>query len=144
MSDSHYRKLEAMYRRAPINRFYRPEIRIESGSATIEVDVREDFFHAASAAHGSVLWKMLDDACFFAASSLVPDVFVLTVSFTTYFTRPVSKGRMTSTGRVVHAGKNLLLAEAVVTIDGGKEAARGNGSFMKGTTALTPEIGYVE
>src|SRR5579883_2126156 len=124
MSDPHHKKLEAMYLRAPINRFYRPEIRIASGTATVEIEIREDFFHAASAAHGSVLFKMLDDACFFAASSVVPDVFVLTASFTTYFTRPVSKGRITSHGRVVHAGKSLLLAEAVVTMEGGKEAAR--------------------
>jgi uncharacterized protein (TIGR00369 family) len=144
MSDAHFRKLEAMYRRAPINRIYQPSIEVASGTATIGIEVKEELFHAANAVHGSVLFKMLDDACFFAVSSLVTDVFVLTVSFVTYLTRPVASGRIASTGRVVHAGKNLLLAEAVVTTPGGKEVARGSGSFMKSSTALTPEIGYRE
>ena len=37
--------------------------------------------HAAGAVHGSYYFKVLDDACYFAANSLVSDVFVLTVSF---------------------------------------------------------------
>ena len=142
MSSVHYRKLETMYRRAPVNRLYEPAIAIEDGAATVEIAVKQDYFHAAGAVHGAVLFKMLDDACFFAAASMVDDVFLLTVSFTTYMTRPVTEGRLTSRGCVVHAGKNLLLAEAVVSVVGGKEVARGNGSFMRSAIALTEELGY--
>lgn len=143
MSSVHYRKLETMYRRAPVNRLYEPTVAIEDGAATIEIAVKPEYFHAAGAVHGAILFKMLDDACFFAAASQVQDVFVLTVSFTTYMTRPVSEGRLTSRGRVVHAGKNLLLAEAAVSVVGGKEVARGNGSFMKSAIPLTEDLGYV-
>jgi uncharacterized protein (TIGR00369 family) len=138
----HHRKLEIMYRQAPINRLYEPTIRVAEGAATIEIAVKEDYFHAAGAVHGSVLFKMLDDACFFAVASLVEDVFVLTVSFTTYLTRPVTGGRLTSQGRVVHAGKNLFLAEAVLAATGGKDVARGNGSFMRSAIPLTEQLGY--
>jgi uncharacterized protein (TIGR00369 family) len=142
MTDLHHRKLEAMYLGAPVNRLYEPTIAISDGAATIEMDVKPELFHAAGALHGSAVFKMLDDACFFAASSRVEDVFVLTVSFTTYFVRPASSGRLVCRGRVVHAGKSLLLAEAVVVGAGDKEVGRGNGSFMRSGVALSPDIGY--
>jgi len=144
MNPSHYRKLENMYLGAPINRLYEPTIEIAEGTTEISIPVQDKFFHAAGALHGSVYFKLLDDACFFAVNSLVEDVFVLTVGFTTYITRPVTQGRLTSRGKAVHAGKNLFLAEAVITGSGGKEVGRGNGSFMKGKTALAAEIGYSE
>jgi uncharacterized protein (TIGR00369 family) len=131
-----------MYLSAPINRLYQPTIAIGEGTTEIAIPVASTFFHAAGALHGSVYFKMLDDACFFAVSSVVEDVFVLTTSFTTYMTRPVSSGRLTARGRVVHAGKGLLLAEAVLFGSDEKEVGRGNGAFMKSKIALTPEIGY--
>jgi uncharacterized protein (TIGR00369 family) len=133
-----------MYRGAPINRLYAPTIRVTEASAEIEIDVAEKFFHAAGSLHGSVYFKMLDDACFFAVSSLVEDVFVLTTSFTTYMTRPVSAGKLISRGQVVHRGKTVLLAESVVVGSDGKEVGRGNGAFMKSRVALSGDIGYAD
>jgi uncharacterized protein (TIGR00369 family) len=142
VSDTHHRKLENMYLAAPINALYEPTIRVGVGTAEIAMPIKPSFFHAAGALHGSAYFKLLDDACFFAVSSLVEDVFVLTVSFTTYITRPVTEGRLTSMGRAVHSGKNLFLAEASITDDKGAIVARGNGSFMRSKIALTPDIGY--
>jgi uncharacterized protein (TIGR00369 family) len=139
----HHRKLERMYVAAPINRLiYEPTIAITEGEATVVMSVTDRLFHAASAMHGSAVFKMLDDACFFAVASLVDDVFVLTTSFTTYFTRPVSSGRVTSRGKVVHRGKTVLLAEAELVDEAGKSIGRGGGAFMKSTIALGPELGY--
>ena len=98
--DPHFAGLERMYLAAPVNEFYRPRIEVSDSQATIEVDVKPDFFHSAGAVHGSVYFKMLDDAAFFAANSLETDVFVLTTSFTTYLTRPVTSGTMRSVGKV--------------------------------------------
>jgi uncharacterized protein (TIGR00369 family) len=142
MNPTHFRTLERMYLAAPINRLYEPTIVIGEGTAEIAIPVAPAFFHAAGALHGSVYFKMLDDACFFAVNSLVEDVFVLTTSFTTYFTRPVTGGRLVARGRVVHTGKNLLLAEAVVEGSDGKEVGRGNGSFMKSRIPLASLAGY--
>jgi hypothetical protein len=82
--DDHYRKLERLYLGAPTNAYYRPSIQIGEGRAEIEIAVRPEFMHAAKAVHGSVYFKLLDDACFFAVNSLVEDVFVLTTSFNLY------------------------------------------------------------
>ena len=140
--DTHFRRLEHMYDGAPVNAFFQPTIRIERGTAQIRLPLRPDFFHAAGAVHGSVYFKVLDDAAFFAVASLVEDVFVLTVNYTIYFTRPVSAGVVTGTGRVVHESRRLFLAESVLVDSDGREVARGSGTFMRSTAALTPEIGY--
>lgn len=65
--EEHYRRLEKMYLAAPVNEFYHPVIQIEQGKSTIEIQVSEKFHHAAGAVHGSVYFKMLDDAAFFCS-----------------------------------------------------------------------------
>ena len=143
MSEEHYRKLERMYASAPINEYYRPILRISEGAAEVEIPIRADFFHAAHAVHGSVYFKALDDAAFFAVNSLVPDVFVLTVTYNVYLTRPLTEGTLRASGRVVHQSRQLYIAEAELFDHRGKPAGRGSGTFMKSTIALTPEVGYL-
>ena len=92
--------------------------------------------------HGFVYFKLLDEAGFFAANSLVEDVFVLTSDFHTNLLRPVSSGEMHVTGQVVHQGKSQILAEAVLYNADGKQLARGSGTFVKGSTPLSADIGY--
>ncbi len=140
--DSHFIALENMYLVAPINKFYDPRIQVSDSEATIEIDISERFFHPAGAVHGSVCFKMLDDAAFFAANSLEREFFVLTTSFTTYLTRPVSAGRLRSVGRVVNRNKSQLIAEAVVYDSEGNEVGRGNGIFIRSKVLLKEACGY--
>lgn len=131
-----------MYGAAPVNQLYEPRLTISEGTAELVMPVKPEFFHAAGATHGSVYFKALDDAAFFAVNSLVEDVFVLTVSFNTYLLRPISRGEMRATGQVVHQTKNTFLAEAVLLDSEGRQIARGSGSFVRSQVALTAEIGY--
>jgi uncharacterized protein (TIGR00369 family) len=128
-NEEHYRKLERMYLSAPVNEYYAPEIRISEGQAQVSIPVRRDFFHAADAVHGAVYFKLLD-------------VFVLTVSYNVYFTRPVSEGMMKATAKVVQASRRLIIAESVVVDSEEREIARGSGTFMRSMIKLTEEIGY--
>ncbi len=141
--DAHYRSLERMYASAPVNEYYRPTLHVSEGQAEVSVQVRPDFFHAAGAVHGSVYFKLLDDAAFFAVNSLVEDVFVVTVSFNLYLTRPVSVGELKAVGRVVHRSKRLYIAESQLVDADGESIARGSGVFMRSTIALSAEVGYV-
>ena len=142
-SPEHYRKLERMYLGAPINEYYRPTIHIEHALCEIRVDVRTDFHHAAHAVHGSVYFKLLDDAGFFAANSVVGDVFVLTADFSIYLLRPVSEGVLTAKGRLVNAGARQLLGEAQLFDARDRLIAHGVGTYVRSTIALTPELGYL-
>ncbi len=141
-NQEHYVALQNMYMAAPINTFYMPEIKVSEGEATIEIAVYEKHFHSAEAVHGSVYFKMLDDAAFFAANSLEHEVFVLTTSFTTYLTRPVSSGTLRALGRVVNRNKLQFIAEAVLTDSEGNEVGRGNGVFMRSKLPLIQSRGY--
>jgi uncharacterized protein (TIGR00369 family) len=143
INPDHFRKLERMYSHARINQFYNPGILVSEGYAEIWLTIRPDFHHAASAVHGSVYFKAMDDAAFFASNSLVKEFFVLTVSFTVYFLRPISQGEMRAFGRVVHRSNRLLVADAVLTDQDGCEIGRGNGTFMPSHIPLSPEVGYI-
>jgi uncharacterized protein (TIGR00369 family) len=142
IGEEHYRKLERMYLAAPINEFFKPEIRIGQGTAEIKVSVDKRFFHAANAIHGSVYFKCLDDAAFFAVGSLVEDNFVLTSNFNLYMHAPVSAGVIRSVGKVVRGGGSSFLAESVLYNDENEEIARGSGMFVKSKIRLAPELGY--
>jgi uncharacterized protein (TIGR00369 family) len=143
MERTHFETLVGMYNNAPINKWFRPQLRIpEEGRAEIEMQVREDFYHAARAIHGAVYFKVLDDATFFAVQSLVKDLFVVTSSFQLYFLRPVSEGHLLARGQVVSRSKRLYIAEGVLFDRRGKEVARGSGTFMPSSIQLGPELGY--
>ena len=143
MSEEHFKKLERMYLGAPINRYFAPRIAISEGQAIVTLPLRDDFHHAASAVHGAVYFKVLDDAAFFAVNSVVDDVFVLTVAFTVHFIRPVSEGVITATGRVVHRSRRMLIADVEAVDSRGRVVARGTGTFMRSDTPLGPDLGYV-
>ena len=138
----HYRRLESMYQAAPLNDYYSPTMVVSEGLAEISIDVEPKFFHAAQAVHGSVYFKMLDDAAYFAANSLEPEVFVLTTSFTTYLTRPISSGCMRAEGKVVNFNRSQFIAESVVYNSVGKEIGRGNGIFVRSKNRLMEIDGY--
>ena len=140
-AESHFRAIEKMYLAAPINRFFLPKIEVREGEARIKIAVKEDFFHSAGAVHGSVYFKMLDDAAYFAASSCEPEYFLLTSTFTTYLTAPVSSGIIEAVGKVVHRGRNQWLAEAVA-YNSGQEIARGSGIFVRGKALLCGAKGH--
>lgn len=140
--DPHFLALENMYLAAPINEFYRPKIEVLESEATIEIDISEKLFHSTGGVHGSVYFKMLDDAAFFAANSLERDVFVLTTSFTTYLTRPISSGMLRSVGRVVNFNRSQIIAEAVAYDSEDNEVGRGSGIFVRGKFPLREARGY--
>lgn len=140
--DKHFRCLESMYAAAPINDFYKPKMEVGEGKATIEIDISEKFHHSVGAVHGSVYFKMLDDAAFFAANSLESEAFVLTTSFTIYLTRPVSSGKLRSVGKVVNRNKTQFIAESIVYDSEGNEIGRGNGIFIRSKILLKDAAGY--
>ena len=141
--EEHFEKLGNMYAAAPITSQWPSTIHIEEGRAEVVIPVHSGFFHGAGALHGAIYFKAMDDAAFFAVSSLVEDVFVLTVSFTVYFTRPISKGEIHAVGRVVHPSKSIFLAEAEAFDSEGHPVGRANGAFVRSKIPLGPDVGYM-
>ena len=134
--ETHFRALEALYAGAPCNAALDLRLTITEGQATLQLPVDATMHHAAGAVHGSYCFKLLDDACFFAASSLVPEVFVLTASFTLQLMRPVVQGVLVAQGRVTRAGRTLLFADGTLHDDQGNLLATGTGTFARSSIPL--------
>ncbi|MBW3582662.1 MAG: PaaI family thioesterase [Euryarchaeota archaeon] len=139
--ETHRRGLENLYHTANCNRYFRPRLGVGDGTAHVALDVRDDLLHAAHAVHGSVYFKLLDDAAFFAANSKVLDVFVMTASFQLDLLRPVTAGTMDARGKVVDTGRSRIIAEATLHNEG-RLVGRGTGTFMPSRIALGPDVGY--
>ena len=142
LQHEHHRKLERMYAAAPINRYYAPILHVEDGAATVRMTVGEHLFHSAGGMHGSVYFKALDDAAWFAVNSQVHDVFVLTATFEVTLLRPVSTGTITAKGWVVAQHDGRIEAAAELFDDQGRCIARGSGQFARGRTPLSPAVHY--
>lgn len=140
---AHFRALEALYAEAPINRFFESRLEIiASGIARIGFTIDERHFHAGGAAHGTSYFKMLDDAAFYAANSLVTDRFLLTTAFTLFFTRPLQAGPVVAEGRWISGQRRVFVADARLVDTYGQEVARGTGTFMRSRIPLATLPGY--
>lgn len=142
MSNEHYLKLQRMYAKAPINVFYQPKMIVEEARAVIAMTITDQMYHSARGVHGSVYFKLLDDAAFFAANSIEFDVFVLTSDFHIRLLRPVSQGVLTATGKVLHSGRRNILAHSELHDEDGTLIACGQGSFSRSKIPLNPSCGY--
>lgn len=139
----HYRALESLYASAPVNKLFESRLEIVAeGHARIRFRVDERVHHAAAAAHGTIYFKMLDDAAFYAANSLVTDRFLLTTAFNLHFTKPIRTGEAVAEGRWVSGRRRVFIAEAHLLDSEGEEIGRGTGTFMRSHIALAGLPGY--
>jgi len=142
---AHFRALERLYAAAPINALFESALEItEAGVARIRFRIDERHYHAAGAAHGTSYFKMLDDAAFYAANSLVTDRFLLTTQFNLLLTRPLRAGPVVAEGRWISGRRRVFVADARLIDAIGEEVARGTGTFMRSQIALGSLPGYAQ
>ncbi|MEL6528417.1 MAG: PaaI family thioesterase [Pseudomonadota bacterium] len=142
-AELHYRALERLYASAPINGKFASRLVIPAeGRSQLTFTIDESVFHAAGAAHGTVYFKMLDDAAFYAANTLATDRFLLTTSFNLHFTKPVRVGEVIAEGRWVSGRRRVFVAESRLIDAEGDEIGRGTGTFMRSRIALSSLEGY--
>ena len=142
-AEAHFRSLESLYHSAPVNLSFSSRLTIiEAGHVRIEFDVTENMFHAAGAAHGTIFFKMLDDAAFYACNSMLSDRFLLTTAFNLNLTRPLSAGPVVAEGRWISGRRRVFVGEARLVDASGEEAARGTGTFMRSHIPLSSLPGY--
>ncbi|HHW38059.1 MAG TPA: PaaI family thioesterase [Bacillales bacterium] len=142
----HYRRLERMYLAAPVNnQLFENNItlKVSKENAELTLKILTKYFHPLNAIHGSIYFKLLDDAAFFAVNSIVEDAIVYTVSFNTHILRPVNSGIIRSIGHLKFKSKSLYVAESTLYDDSNNVVGMGTGNFLKSKIQLTEEIGYV-
>lgn len=139
----HWRALEGLYASAPINQLFRSSLQVTcEGRARIVFAVEPGVFHAAGAAHGTIYFKMLDDAAFYAANSLVTDRFLLTTAFNLHLSKPIRGGIIVAEGHWVSGRRRVLVAESRLIDEEGDEVGRGTGTFMRSRVPLSSLAGY--
>ena len=142
-TEPHWRALERRYARAPINHAFASALHVPvAGRSRIEMTAGPEHFHAGGAVHGTLYFKLMDDAAFYAANSLVPEVFMLTTAFNILMTRPLGPGKLVAEGRWVSGERRVLIAESWLTDAEGREVGRGTGTFMRSRTPLGDLPGY--
>jgi uncharacterized protein (TIGR00369 family) len=140
----HWRALEGLYASAPVNALFKSRLEIVGeGRSRIVFTVDESCHHAAGAAHGTIYFKMLDDAAFYAANTLVTDRFLLTTSFNLHFTKPVRRGEVIAEGRWISGRRRVFVAESRLIDEEGDEIGRGTGTFMRSRIPLSGLEGYL-
>lgn len=143
MNTDHFRSLELMYRQAPLHKFYKGiEISISPRSSEIILEVNENYFHAGGALHGSVYFKLLDDAAYFAGQSVETGYFLLTKNFTIHFKRPVTGGTLIARGKLEYTDVGLFTCSSELYLEGGKLVADGEGQFAISKVLLSGVEGY--
>ncbi|MEP1422851.1 MAG: PaaI family thioesterase [Erythrobacter sp.] len=143
-AQQHYRALERLYTSAPVNSLFKSKLEIVSeGASRLTFTISKDVYHAAGAAHGTIYFKMLDDAAFYAANTLATDTFLLTTSFNLHFTKPVRDGEVVAEGKWVSGKRRVMVAESRLVDAEGEEIGRGTGTFMRSRIPLSSLPGYV-
>lgn len=146
---THLKKLVAMYESAPISGKINEhcvsyDLSNKFPSAAIKMESSGDLNHPGGSLHGSVYFKLLDDAAWFTAQAVVNDNFIFTTSFTTYIVRPVlEKTKLHAFGKIINVSKSLIIAESTVVEENtNKIVATGSGTFMKGPIPLNNVDSY--
>ena len=112
---------------------------VSEGKAVMMMAVGRRFHNPMGTLHGGIITDLADAAMGIATiSTLAEGEVFTTLEIKMNFLRPVFSGRITAVGTVLHRGKTIALAEAVVTDDAGKMVAKGVATQMIIKTNKTP------
>jgi uncharacterized protein (TIGR00369 family) len=135
LGDDHHRRLERIYHAAPTNRLTPAHMVVGHGEARLVMELGEEHRQAVGGLHGMVAFKVLDETAFYAANSLVDDVFLATSDMTVHFTAGAraEAGELRAEATVVSAGRSAYVVDAVAWTAGDEPTvvARATGTFVR-------------
>lgn len=91
------------------------------GRSELIIQLGEQLTQHHGAAHGAVVGAAADNACAWAAASLVGDV--VTANYSIYILAPAVGERIRAHGRVVKHGRRLITAQAEVLAENGADTS---------------------
>jgi uncharacterized protein (TIGR00369 family) len=105
---------------------------ISKGTATLGLDIRKELTQNHGVVHGGVIASLIDTSMAFAIITvLTAREKVTTVDLTVSYLRPLTRGRVTATAKVVRAGQRLFVVSAEVLDDAGSLAATALSTYIK-------------
>jgi len=143
LMEDHLEKLAKMYHKAPINLLMNATLKVLPSKAIIRMKAEPNYFHAGNSLHGSIYFKMLDDASFFASQSIVSDYFLVTSNYNVHLMRPIFEDELIAEGEVISMSKSIVTASAKLFNSSGKLCAYGTGAFAKSRIKIEDAEGYL-
>ena len=105
---------------------------VSPGAATLGLKIRKNLMQNHGVVHGGAIASLIDTASAFAIIPLLTaEEKVTTVDLTISYLRPLTKGRVSATARVVRAGRRLFVVSAEVKDEDGKLAATALSTYIK-------------
>ncbi|MCC0665346.1 PaaI family thioesterase [Clostridioides sp. ZZV14-6009] len=93
---------------------------VENGKVIITCKRKDSLTQQQGLLHGGVVTSLADVSCGYAALTTMPeDSEVLTVEFKINLIRPATSDKIIATGRVIKAGRTLVITESTVTDESG-------------------------
>ena len=142
MNKTHFENIIKGYSNAPINQIFKPKMKLNLGECEINMKILKDYHHSANSLHGSIYFKMLDDAAWGASNSYIEDVFLFTYNFNVYLTKPVSNGMIKSKAKVVDKKDGKIKAKSILYDSQKNQIGNGSGIFMRSKYLLKDAIGF--
>jgi uncharacterized protein (TIGR00369 family) len=137
LGDAHHRMLERLYHAAPSNAFTPATMQLAHGEAWLSMELPDEYRQAVGMVHGMIPCKVIDEIGFYAAQSVVEDVWLTTAALNVQFLGPVEVGgQLHGHARVVHAGRSSITVEVLTWRGDNSPVARGTGTFVRTKTAL--------
>jgi uncharacterized protein (TIGR00369 family) len=104
------KRIREAFERVPFAHLLKVELgEMRRGSAALHLEVRDELRQNNGVMHGGVVASLVDTAAAFAILTyLEPDQTTTTVDLTIHYLRPLLKGRVTASARVLRAGRRIL------------------------------------
>lgn len=127
------RRIEEAFRAVPFARLLGIElVEIERGAATVALQVRDELKQNNGVVHGGVIASLVDTAAAFVVLPFLAEgETTTTVDLTIHYLRPLSRGKVTATARVVRAGRRILTISAEVLDERQAIAATALATFIR-------------
>lgn len=122
--------LATLYVNHPMHDHLHLDLTVKKGESTLAMDVHPSCLNLVGTLHGSLYFKLMDDACFFAALSMNHHAFVATATFTIHYFTPVSSGRLTAKASVVEQMNSKYMCECVIVDQDTTKIGYGSGLFV--------------
>lgn len=100
-------------------------VKIEPGFSLLEMTVRKEHTHNGGIVQGGIITVLADSAIAYAVrSALREDAGQTSIDLKINFIRPVSAGKITAEGWLVHLGRRTAVGESIVLDERGKTIAK--------------------
>ena len=133
LDDLRMARIRETFASVPYAKFLGLELgEVRNGEANIWLEVRDELKQNQGVVHGGAVASLIDTAAAFAVvTKLEPGDRVTTTDLTIHYLRPITKGRLTATARVIRSGRRLFVLSIEVWNDARGLVATAVTSYIK-------------